>query len=202
MNWFISWLVPSRLSLCLSLVARGVWWEGGKRGRESSSLFPSHHPLFLTRALREDDWGLARFISEKEKFMQSLSSVTNFLSFKKNAVWFVNFFFWLTVIQGIQDSLEFWILRRGFRIQGTGFQFLSVKLWCCILNVRGIPNSLSFIQESKAQDSGFYKQKFSAFRKSTFPLKGAIHYHNQQVYRWSLIFTFSSMNLLKFSSTE
>ena len=183
---------------------RGVWWEGGKRGRESSSLFPSHHPLFLTRTLREDVWGLARFISEKEKFMQSLWSVTNFLSFKKNAVWFENFFFWLTVIQGIQDSLEFWILRRGFWIQSTGFQFLSVKLWCCILNeyVRGIPNSLSFIQESKAQDSGFYKQKFSGFRKSAFPLKGAIHYHNQQVYGWSLIFTFSSMNLLKFSSTE
>lgn len=28
-RWLIHWLVPSRLSLCLSLVARGVWWEGG-----------------------------------------------------------------------------------------------------------------------------------------------------------------------------
>ena len=27
-RWLIHWLVPSRLSLCLSLVARGVWWEG------------------------------------------------------------------------------------------------------------------------------------------------------------------------------
>ena len=164
MNWFISWLVPSRLSLCLSLVARGVWWEGGKRGRESSSLFPSHHPLLPMRALREDDWGRVSPISEKAKFTQSLWSVTSFLSFKKNAVWFVNVFFWLTVIQGIQDSLGFWILRGGFLIQGTGFQFLLVKIWCCIPNVKWIPNCLSFIQESKAQDSGFYKHKFSGFR--------------------------------------
>ena len=164
MSWFISWLVPSRLSLSVSPYWREGMMGRRKRGRESSSLFPSHHPLFLTRALREDDWGLARFISEKEKFMQSLWSVTNFLSFKKNAVWFVNFFFSLTVIQGIQDSLGFWILRRGFRIQDTAFQLLLVKIWCCIPNVRWIPNSLSFIQESKAHDSGFHKHKFSGFR--------------------------------------
>ena len=30
--------------------------------------------------------------------------------------------------KGIQDSLEFWIPRRGVRIPGTAFQSLSVKL--------------------------------------------------------------------------
>ena len=47
----------SSLSLFFSLVARWVWLEGGKRVRESSSLFPSHHPLLSTRALGKDDWG-------------------------------------------------------------------------------------------------------------------------------------------------
>ena len=51
------------VSLCLSLVARGVWWEGWKRERESSSLFSSHHPLLPPRALREDDWGRVRVSS-------------------------------------------------------------------------------------------------------------------------------------------
>ena len=48
------------VSLWLSLMARGVWWEGRKRGRDttsSSSLLPSHHPLLPPRALPEDDWG-------------------------------------------------------------------------------------------------------------------------------------------------
>ena len=30
--------------------------------------------------------------------------------------------------KGIQDSLEFWIPRCGFRIPGTTFQYLSVEL--------------------------------------------------------------------------
>ena len=32
-------------------------WEGRKRGRETSSLFPSHHPPAPAARLREDDWG-------------------------------------------------------------------------------------------------------------------------------------------------
>ena len=48
------------VSLCLSLVARVVWWEGGKRRRETFSLFPSHQPLLTPRAIREDDWGRIR----------------------------------------------------------------------------------------------------------------------------------------------
>ena len=30
--------------------------------------------------------------------------------------------------KAIQDSLGFWIPRRGFRIPGTGFKFLSLEL--------------------------------------------------------------------------
>ena len=68
-----SCLVPSRLSLCLSLVARGVWWEGGKLGRESSSLFHSHHPLLPPRALREDEWDESELIPA---FELSISRIT------------------------------------------------------------------------------------------------------------------------------
>ena len=35
-------------------------------------------------------------------------------------------------VREFQDSLRFWIPRRGFRIPGTGFQPLSVELGFCI----------------------------------------------------------------------
>ena len=59
--------------------------------------------------------------------------------------------------KGIQDSLGLWIPRRGFRILGTGFQYLSVELGFWIPIVSGIP-------DSKAQDSGFHKLKFPGYR--------------------------------------
>ena len=64
----------------------------------------------------------------------------------------------LVPCKSIKDNLGFWIPRRGFRILGTGFQSLSVELgfWTAIL--RGFPDSLSCIADSKAQDSGFHKQ--------------------------------------------
>ena len=61
--------------------------------------------------------------------------------------------------KGIQDSLGFWIPRRVFRILGTGFQYLSVKLGFWILIVRAIPDSLSGIPDSR-----FHIQIFSGFR--------------------------------------
>ena len=58
----VQWLTcPPVVPLRLSLVVRGVWWEGGKQRRErTSSLFLSHHPLLLLHALREDNWGRVR----------------------------------------------------------------------------------------------------------------------------------------------
>ena len=71
--------------------------------------------------------------------------------------------------KGIQDSLGFWIPRRVFRILGTGFQYLSVKLGFWILIIRAIPDSLSGIPDSQPRipdstfkffpDSGFHKRK-------------------------------------------
>ena len=58
--------------------------------------------------------------------------------------------------EGIQDSLGFWIPYRGFQIPGTGFQSLSVELAFWIPIVNGIPDSLSCIPDSKAQDSRFH----------------------------------------------
>ena len=57
----------------------------------------------------------------------------------------------------LQDSLGFWTPRRGFRIPGTGFQSLSVKLRFWILIVSGIP-------DSKFQYFGFHRQNFPECR--------------------------------------
>ena len=59
--------------------------------------------------------------------------------------------------KGISDSL-------GFRIPGTGFQYLSVELGFWIPIVSGIPDSLSCIPDSKTKDSGFLKQNFQGSR--------------------------------------
>ena len=54
--------------------------------------------------------------------------------------------------KGIQDSLEFWIPCSGFRIDGAGFQSLSVELGFWIPIVSGIPDSLGCILDFKVQD--------------------------------------------------
>ena len=63
----------------------------------------------------------------------------------------------------IQDSLRFWIPRRGFRIPGAGFRSLSVELGFWIPIINEITTSLSRIRDCKAQDFGFQGQKFRGF---------------------------------------
>ena len=71
------------------------------------------------------------------------------------------------------NSLGFWIPRCGFRIAGTGFQFLSAELEFWIPIVSGIPDSLSYILDSKAQDSRFHQQKCPD-SEMLIPLHGGI----------------------------
>ena len=73
----------------------------------------------------------------------------------------IRFLFWNIdrLMRGIQDSLGFWIPRRGFRISGIGSHYFSVQFGFWIPIVSGIPDSLSCIPDSKAQDSEFRKQK-------------------------------------------
>ena len=54
----------------------------------------------------------------------------------------------LVPCKGIQDSLGFWIPRRGFRVPMTGFQIFCSGTW--------ILDSYNCILDSKAQDSGFH----------------------------------------------
>ena len=53
--------------------------------------------------------------------------------------------------------------RRGFRIPGAGFQYLSLELGFWIPIVSEIPDSLSCIPNSKVQDSGFHEQNLFGF---------------------------------------
>ena len=64
--------------------------------------------------------------------------------------------------KGIQGSLGFWLPHHGFRIPGIEIpDSLSVVLEFRIPIVSRIPDSLSCILDSKAQDSGFHKQNFT-----------------------------------------
>ena len=58
--------------------------------------------------------------------------------------------------KGIQDSIELWIPRRGFRI-------LCQKRIVQNPTATAIPDSSSFILYSKSQDFGFHRQKFPEF---------------------------------------
>ena len=60
------------------------------------------------------------------------------------------------------------LLDSGFHAVDSGFQLLdfrpfSVEIWFRIRIVSGIPDSYTCIPDSKAQDSGFHKQKFPRF---------------------------------------
>ena len=82
--------------------------------------------------------------------------------------------------KGIQDSLRFWIPRRGFRISGTEFQSFSVEIGFRNPIVSGIPNSLSFFPDSTSKiflDSGFCKQKFLRFSNPDSVTKGHYFYN-------------------------
>ena len=67
----------------------------------------------------------------------------------------------------IQHSLGLWVPPCIFRIPGTGFQSLSVELGFRISIFNGIPDSLSYIPDSKAQDSGPHRQNFFRILDST-----------------------------------
>ena len=62
--------------------------------------------------------------------------------------------------KGIQDSLGFWIPRRGFQIPRWWISVFVGGTWIWIAIVGGIPDSLSCIPDSKAQDMGFHKKIF------------------------------------------
>ena len=66
------------------------------------------------------------------------------------------------VIDHLRESKT--VLDSGFRIPGTGFQYLSVELGFWIPIVSGIPDSFSCIPDSKTQDSRFHRQNFPGFR--------------------------------------
>ena len=75
------------------------------------------------------------------------------------------------------------LLDSGFHAVDSGFQLLdsrsfSVELWFRIRIVSGIPDSYTCIPDSKAQDSGFHKQKFSKIPDSkckNFPDSGILY---------------------------
>ena len=69
-------------------------------------------------------------------------------------------------MEGIQDSLGFWIPRPGFRIPGTGLS-LSVEVAFRLPTVpivSDIPDSLSCILDYKTPNSGFHEQEFPGYR--------------------------------------
>ena len=68
----------------------------------------------------------------------------------------------------VKDSLGFWIPRPRFCIPGTGFRSLLVKFGFWIPIFSRVPDSLSCIPNSKAQDSGFHKKKFPGAQNPDF----------------------------------
>ena len=85
---------------------------------------------------------------------------------------------------GFQSLVGFWIPWAVFQIPGTLFQCLPAGFWIPI--VSGIPDSLSGIADSKTQDSGFFKQKFSGFRNTDSLTRDEGRYHelNSRFFSW------------------
>ena len=88
--------------------------------------------------------------------MSTSLSLSVFIGYR----WYLEF----RLMEGIQDSLGFWIPHPGFRIPGTGFQSLSVEVAFRLPIVSNIPDSLSCILDYKTPNSGFYEQEFPGYR--------------------------------------
>ena len=86
--------------------------------------------------------------------------------------------------KGIQDSLRFWIPRRGLRIRKTGLRIAMVS---------GIPDSLSCIPESKALDFGIPQAKSFDCLSSPgfFSIKGKKFYYSFHIYLIKFQITFT-----------
>ena len=70
------------------------------------------------------------------------------------------------------------VLDSRFRIQETGFQYLSLELGFWIPIVSEIPDSTT-------KDSEFHKQNFSIFRNPRFPYIGQISRRRKIYIRWA-----------------
>ena len=68
----------------------------------------------------------------------------------------------------MKDSLGLWIPRPKFRIPVTGFRSLIAKFEFWIPIFSRVPDSLSCILDSKAQDCGFHKKKLLGFQNPDF----------------------------------
>ena len=56
------------VTLNLSLVTRGVWWEGGKRERVFLTAVLPSPPAPAVRVIRDDDWGRVSLSSTINRF--------------------------------------------------------------------------------------------------------------------------------------
>ena len=72
----------------------------------------------------------------------------------------------LAPCKGFEDSLEFWIQCRGFRILGTGFQSLSVELGIWIPIILGFQIPWAVFRIPKLRIPPFHKHEFPGFRNS------------------------------------
>ena len=72
----------------------------------------------------------------------------------------------LAPCKGFEDSLEFWIQCRGFRILGTGFQSSSVKLGIWIPIILGFQIPWAVFRIPKLRIPPFHKHEFPGFRNS------------------------------------
>ena len=98
----------------------------------------------------------------------------------------------------IQDIPGSWIPCHGFRILDTGFRIIcqwNLDSRFQIPLVSGIPDSLSCILDSKAQDSWFYKQKFSGSLNPDFLTWGKLYTLFSDI---RMLFFRSRMNILFF----
>ena len=111
-------------------------------------VFLNSSPFFFSNLLLEDETfrDTHEHAANKPVFCLLGKSFLYFISFWQSVInWYTWFqykrgykFFCLAIrpmYKGIQDSLGFWIPRRGFRIPGTGLQSLSVELGFWIPNV-------------------------------------------------------------------
>ena len=126
---------------------------GDKKGGKTSEIFANNDPMETLEEVAEVVKLPMKFIHVTRNPFDNIATITLRLASQRNNVREEGIKVIFIPCRGIQDSLVFWIPRRGYP---------DSRYWIPVFvsGTCGIPDSLSCFPDSKAQDSRFHKQNF------------------------------------------
>ena len=133
---------------------------GDKKGGKTSKIFANNDSMKTLEEIAEVVKLPMKFIHVTRNPFDNIATMTLRLASQRNNVREEGIKVIFVPCRGIQDSLVFWIPRRGYPDSRYWIPVCQWNLDFWIPIASGIPDPLSCFPDSKAQDSGLHKQSF------------------------------------------